>query len=96
MKDLEKKSWGLVAAFLVGGCLVIMVVILAKRGVSEGTINEVLDKIYAFGEEHVWEISGVSSLVTGIWFSIARRRIVLSVFCLALAFLFSFVLPNLF
>ena len=90
----ERKSWGLVMAFLVGGCLVILAILLAKKGVSEKTISEVLDRIYIFGQQHVWEFLAVSSLSTGIWFSVVRRRIMLSILCLVLAFLFSFVLPN--
>ena len=91
---LERKPWGLVMAFLVGGGLVILAIALAQKGVSQKTIGEILDRIYIFGRQHVWEFSAIASLSAGIWFSMAQRRIVLSVICLIMAFLFSFVLPN--
>ena len=94
MRTPGRRPWGLAAAFAVGSVLVVLAVVAAKRGMSLEEVNATLDRVYAFVRLHVWEVASLASLGAGIWFSVARRRICLSVLCLVLAFLFSFVFPN--
>ena len=92
-KSLKSLTWALIAA----GVLVIIVSSIAKH-FSEGMplLSNILDQIYIFMRNHFWEALATLSLLLGVWFSVIRRRILVSLFFLIFAFLCSFAFPIVF
>jgi len=69
---------------------------LAKKGAASISTGLIFDQVYLFFRTHFWESIFVVSLVTGIWFSFVRRRVLLSLILLVICFLSSFVFPVIF
>jgi len=83
----------ILSAFFWGAILIVLVSTATSRGLSFYVVNTGLDESYWFTKRHLWELYAITSLFLGIWFSVARRRILLSVIFLVLAFLSAFVFP---
>ena len=93
-KSLKSLAWALITA----GVLVIIISSIARHfSEAEGMpLSATLDQIYIFMRNHFWEGLATLSLLLGVWFSVIRRRILVSLFFLIFAFLCSFVLPVVF
>ena len=91
---MNKKTyiWAVVLAALP----VVLISIVARHLSGNISANTALNAFYAFIRDNLWQSIAVIALLLGIWFSLVRRRLFLSVFLLGLAFLSSFVLPNIF
>lgn len=83
-----------ISLLVIVGVTIFIVSSIAKKASTEGiVINNLLDYIFIFLKNHLWETISVSSMALGIWFSIVRRRVIISILFLLVAFLSSFVFP---
>jgi len=88
---VNKKS---IFLLVIVGVTIFIVSSIAKKISTDGiVINNMLDYTFIFLRNHLWETISVSSMALGIWFSIVRRRIIISILFLLTAFLSSFVFP---
>jgi len=88
---VNKKS---ISLLVIVGVTIFIVSSIAKKISTEGiVINNLLDYVFAFLKYHLWETISIGSMALGIWFSIVRRRVIISILFLLVAFLSSFVFP---
>ena len=88
---VNKKS---ISLLVIVGVTIFIVSSIAKKISTEGiVINNLLDYVFTFLKNHLWETISIGSMVLGIWFSIVRRRVIISILFLLAAFLSSFVFP---
>jgi len=77
------------------GIIIFWISHFADRFSRNISVNQFMDSVFEFFRLHCWESMAVSSLILGMWFSLVRRRVLISIFFLLVAFLCSFVLPQL-
>ncbi len=89
---VNKKS---ISLLVIVGVIIFIVSNVAKKITTDGiVINNLLDCIFVFLRHHLWETISIGSMFLGIWFSIVKRRIIISILFLLVAFLSSFVFPS--
>ena len=92
-KDKRSGIWQAIV-FLVIGCVTVAVIAEIARRISSGSASgSVIDLCYNYIQRHVWEFLATLSLCLGIWFSLVRRRIYVSLVLMLICFLCAFVFP---
>ena len=89
----KKIYWILILA---GALSIVFISALANRISGNVSVDILLNNFYSFIRNNLWQSLAVTSLLLGVWFSLVRRRIFISLFLLVFSFFSSFVFPGIF